>query len=125
MQWVVFILISQLKENHMYSSKDYKNRLNLQSICNYLRYGEAPMKIDDCTLKEREKNISKALINALEIFRDRTISYNWSTIKDDADSRMEVTEDMWHEVMDAISDLSAFEYETGFRAGLTISHKQD
>ena len=109
----------------MYSSKNYKNRLNLQSICNYLRYGEEPMKIDDYTYEEREKNISRALIDSLQIFRDKVISYDWSAINDDAENRMEITEEMWHEVMDAISDLCAFEYETGFRAGLTISHKQD
>ena len=110
-----------MKEIKMYNEPEYKEKLNLQSICEYLRYGELPSKLKAGTLEERERRIYKAIPQSLVLFRDRVIKNDWSTVGSDPDSRMNVTEDFWHEVMDAIADLSSFEYEMGFRAALAIS----
>ena len=105
----------------MYNEPEYKEKLNLQSICEYLRYGELPSKLKEGTLEERERRIYKAIPQSLALFRDRVIETDWTKVGNDPDTRMAISEDLWHEVMDAIADLSSFEYEMGFRAGIAIT----
>ena len=105
----------------MYKNQEYKNRINIQSICKYLRHGELPRKIEEGTLEERERRIYESIPESLIVFRDCVRMYDWTPICKDEKIKIAATEDMWQVVMDVISELSSFEYELGFRAGLTIS----
>ena len=105
----------------MYSQPDYKDRLNLPSICNYLRYGtDDSTYLEDSSLEEREKRINKAMITSLHVFRDRVIAFDWSSVGENEFERTTKNEEMSIEISDAISELTAFEYEMGFRAAISI-----
>ena len=105
----------------MNSRLEYNERLNLQSICKYLRHGNLPLKLDEGTLFERKKRIYTDIPESLVIFRDRIIATDWTTIGNDTGTRIIVTENLWNDVMNVISDLASLEYELGFLAGLAIS----
>lgn len=105
----------------MYNA-DYKNRVDVQQICDFFKIGAESFNLKSGTAKERHWKYSKAFGAGMRSFRDRVLAFDWDTVSS-GDRRDMKTEEMFVEALEASGDLSDLAYEMGFRAGLVIGRQ--
>lgn len=99
--------------------KDFYNRVSVQQICGFFRYGSEWDPEEAGTLEEREKKHDYAFFAAVDQFREDVLAADWSHTT--REQRNTQSDNLCDGIVKELAALEAIHFEAGFRAGVLLT----
>lgn len=99
--------------------KEFKERIGIQQLCDFLRTGAETCTVDSGTLDERADKYFDMLLKELERYRKRVLETDWESFPSQERLEMKV-EELFNDILSAVWGIEAVGFEAGFTAGIQL-----